>query len=102
MAGGCAGAFEEKQMLLTRRHVLTGLIAAPAIIKLIPLMKISPLYDELTLRQEQEAIDYIRGGMVRPYVQSEDRIHRIGQKTRQRVEVTFDAIINREPSWINR
>jgi hypothetical protein len=92
-------------MLLTRRNVLTGIIAAPAIIKLIPLMKISPMYDELTLRQEREAIDYIRGAVVRPYGVSSWVTPQEWERvlaTRQRVEATFDEIINREPSWINR
>jgi hypothetical protein len=94
-------------MLLTRRNVLAGIIAAPAIIKRIPLMKISPMYDELTLRQERGAIDYIRGAIVAPYVSSwglditPQEWERV-LATRQRVEATFDEIINREPSWINR
>lgn len=33
--------------MITRRGVLTGLLAAPAIIKLAPLMKISPVRTEL-------------------------------------------------------
>jgi hypothetical protein len=53
--------------MISRRHVLCGLVAAPAIIKLAPLMRISPIYGEPELQQAEQFISFMRRAMVTPY-----------------------------------